>query len=285
MAFFVAPARHDEFQDRIAAIMRDAKAELDDALPFAMEPVVYDFRINPAGTFATLDSGNRAMMPPAYYALQVPRMIAARPRRSRQQRRADVDHFAGNAADPADLITLFRTMINHLFPVTRSAADTSAAAWDEESERIRRENGFDPVQHEQLREDLQRGRIGLARNRLSVDLDVRDVDDTELVPAVGPWPAHCVRRGEEAVANGEAAVVTLAAGVGSRWTTGAGVVKAVNPFAQLAGAHRSFLEIHLAKTRKLEERPGRRHPPRRDHQLPDARRHRAPPARHGQLRA
>ena len=50
MAFFVAPARHDEFQDRIAAIMRHAKSELDDALPFAMEPVVYDFRINPAGT-------------------------------------------------------------------------------------------------------------------------------------------------------------------------------------------------------------------------------------------
>ena len=77
MAFFVAPERHDEFQDRIAAIMRQAKAELDDALPFAMEPVVYDFRINPGGTVATLDSGSDAMMPPAYYALQVPRMIAA----------------------------------------------------------------------------------------------------------------------------------------------------------------------------------------------------------------
>ncbi len=79
--------------------------------------------------------------------------------------------------------------------------------------------------------------------------------------------------------------MTLAAGVGSRWTTGAGVVKAVNPFAQLAGAHRSFLEIHLAKTRKRRGRPGRRHPPRRDDQLPDARRHRAPPAGHRQLRA
>ena len=44
--------------------------------------------------------------------------------------------------------------------------------------------------------------------------------------------------------------MTLAAGVGSRWTTGAGVVKAVNPFVQLAGSHRSFLEIHLAKTRQ-----------------------------------
>ena len=52
MAFFVAPHRHDEFQDEIAAIMRRVKASLDDALPFAMEPVVYDFRINPRGTWA-----------------------------------------------------------------------------------------------------------------------------------------------------------------------------------------------------------------------------------------
>ena len=48
------------------------------------------------------------------------------------------------------------------------------------------------------------------------------------------------------------AVVTLAGGVGSRWTTGAGVVKAVNPFVSINGRHRSFLEIHFAKTRKSQ---------------------------------
>ncbi|MHB1558200.1 MAG: UTP--glucose-1-phosphate uridylyltransferase [Isosphaeraceae bacterium] len=258
MAFFVAPERHDEFQDRIAAIMRRAKNELDDALPFAMEPVVYDFRINPAGTFASLDTDGGAMMPPAYYALQVPRMIAASNSGEAipLERRADIDHYANHSPEPSNLIGLFRTMVNHLFPVARSAADASVASWDEEAERIRVENGFDPVQHEQLREDLQRGRIGLARNRLSVDLDVRDVDDSELIPARGPWSSAPTRRGSDSIAAGEVAVVTLAAGVGSRWTTGAGVVKAVNPFAQLAGAHRSFLEIHLAKTRRVQETLG-----------------------------
>ena len=58
---------------------------------------------------------------------------------------------------------------------------SSRAEWDAEAARIRRDNGFDPVQHEQLRDDLQRGRIGLARNRLPVDLDIRDVDDSELI--------------------------------------------------------------------------------------------------------
>ncbi len=72
MAFFVAPERHDEFQERIAAIMGRTKAALDDALPFAIEPVVYDFRINPHGTHATLHRGALAMMPPRYYMLQAP---------------------------------------------------------------------------------------------------------------------------------------------------------------------------------------------------------------------
>src|SRR5262249_39553781 len=40
--------------------------------------------------------------------------------------------------------------------------------------------------------------------------------------------------------------------VGSRWTTGAGVVKAVNPFVAIDGRHRSFLEVHLAKTGKSQ---------------------------------
>ena len=50
----------------------------------------------------------------------------------------------------------------------------------------------------------------------------------------------------EALARGEVAVVSFAGGVGSRWTRGAGVVKALNPFCRLEGRHRSFLEVHFA---------------------------------------
>ncbi|MEI9969654.1 MAG: hypothetical protein WDM87_13910 [Terracidiphilus sp.] len=56
--------------------------------------------------------------------------------------------------------------------------------------------------------------------------------------------------GEEALAAGEVAVVTLSGGAGSRWTHGAGVVKALSPFCRLAGTHRTFLEVHLAKSRR-----------------------------------
>ncbi len=256
MAFFVAPDRRAEFLDQIAAIMKRAKEALDDALPFAMDPVVYDFGINPEGTVATLVTGADAMMPSRYYTLQVPRMIAAGTASLDSLRKSDIDHFASHCGDTGELLRVFRTMINHLFPVTNAAADPMTASRDEAAEAIRLANGFDAVQHDGLREDLQRGRIGLARNRLPVDVDIRDVQDEDLTSARGPLPAHAVERGEEALRRGEVAVVSLAAGVGSRWTTGAGVVKAVNPFVMLAGRHRSFLEIHLAKTRRSQARSG-----------------------------
>ncbi len=256
MAFFVAPHRRAAFLDEAGAIMRRVKATLDDALPFAMEPVVYDFRINPAGTVAGLDVDAGAMMPPRYYTLQVSRMIAEGVQEVDPLRRTDVDHFANHCEDPGELLRVFRTMINNLFPVARSAADAASTARDRAAGAIRLDNGFDPVQHEQLRDDLRRGRIGLARNRLPVDVEIRDVDDADLIPAAGPAPDAAARRGEAALRNGEVAVVSLAAGVGSRWTTGAGVVKAVNPFVMLAGEHRSFLELHLAKTRMAQRRSG-----------------------------
>ena len=256
MAFFVAPHRREAFRGEIQAIMGRVKARLDDALPFAMEPVVYDFRINPLGTAAELLEGPEAMMPPRYYTLQVPKMIAEASGPIDGLRKADVDHFANDSRDQAELLRVFRTMVNNLFPVTRSAGDATAARWDEESAQIRRENGFDPVQHEQLREDMQRGRIGLARNRLPDSTDIRDVDDDDLIPADGPIAEATSARGLDAIRRGEVAVVSLAAGVGSRWTTGAGVVKAINPFVEMGGRHRSFLELHLAKTRKVARDAG-----------------------------
>lgn len=255
MGFFVAPHRHAEFRDEIRDIMRRVKAELDDALPFAMEPVVYDFRINPNGTHAELRDGAEALMPATYYPLQVARMIEVGAQAVDPQRKLDLDHFANRQDQPDELIRVFRTMVNTLFPVTRTA-DSGSAEWDRAAERIRAENGFDAVQHAQLRDDLVRGRIGLARNRLPVDTDIRDVEDGDVIAADRGVAESSRRRGEEAIRRGEAAVVSLAAGVGSRWTTGAGVVKAINPFVAIDGEHRSFLEIHLAKTRRTSRQFG-----------------------------
>ncbi len=232
--------------------MRRVKGELDDALPFAMEPVVYDFAINPRGTFAELKTGAEAMMPGRYYTLQVPRMIAEGPEAVDPLRKADIDHFANRCADPGELLRVFRTMINNLFPVTHGAADGAAG-------HLGPRCGTDPSR-ERVRPDPARA----ATNRLSTRPDRplpqptpdrhrhsrrrgRGPPGRRLVPIAGGRRARL----SSALRRGEVAVVSLAAGVGSRWTTGAGVVKAINPFVMLEGRHRGFLELHLAKTRRV----------------------------------
>src|SRR5262249_55489140 len=78
--------------------------------------------------------------------------------------------------------------------------------------------------------------------------------------SAGPMPAALTAEREAGVAArraGEIAVVTLAAGAGSRWTQGAGVVKALHPFCKLGGRHRTFLEAHLAKSRRTSRQSGR----------------------------
>ncbi len=73
---------------------------------------------------------------------------------------------------------------------------------------------------------------------------------TDITSIAGARRATLHELGMAALAAGEAAVVTLAGGAGSRWTHGAGVVKALNPFCRLGGRHRNFLEVHLAKSRR-----------------------------------
>ena len=64
--------------------------------------------------------------------------------------------------------------------------------------------------------------------------------------------------GLSALKKGEIAVVSFAGGIGSRWTKGAGVVKALNPFSKLNGKHKSFIEIHLAKSNKTSKLYGQK---------------------------
>src|SRR5262249_29533816 len=93
--------------------------------------------------------------------------------------------------------------------------------------------------------------IGLAQNRLPATSVLEDVDADDVVHSNHELHSRYTTLGQEALAAGAVAVVTLAAGAGSRWTQGAGVVKALHPFCKLGGRHRTFLEVHLAKSRRI----------------------------------
>jgi hypothetical protein len=245
MGFIVAPHRKPEAQAFLQTLMSDTKRSLQSALPFAMEPVVYDFAINERGSFATLLEGDDNLLPPAYYAFMGPAWTRTDPRLLTAQRRAELNRFASACRTRPELSGMVETLFDRLFPQqTRTDPQGKSLA------ALLGELGFDRTQHEQIRADLRSGRIGVAQNRLPASTTLEDVADADVIDARGD-DAEATRLGLQSIRNGEVAVFSLAAGAGSRWTQGAGVVKALHPFARLAGRHRSFLEVHLAKTRRV----------------------------------
>jgi len=98
---------------------------------------------------------------------------------------------------------------------------------------------------------LKNGRIGMAQNRLPASADIKDVADSDVLDSANVLTEEFRQAGLAALARGELAIVTLAAGAGSRWTQGAGVVKALHPFCKFDGVHRTFIETHLAKSRRI----------------------------------
>jgi hypothetical protein len=246
MGFLVAPRRKTEAQDYLHETMAAAKRELQHSLPFAMEPVVYDFAINDRGTTADLLHGEAALLPPAYYAMQVPHWLRQDPRSLTPLRRAELDRFGAACRSYPEMAGMVETLFDRLLP----ARERHQAGPDGLAELLQK-NGFDPEQHERIRADLRRGLIGLAQNRLPASSILEDVRPGDVFDAAAELEERHTRLGREALGAGAVAVVTLAAGAGSRWTQGAGVVKALHPFCKLGGRHRTFLEVHLAKSRRV----------------------------------
>jgi hypothetical protein len=251
MGFIFAPERKAAAQEWLQECMRSTRRRLEHALPFAMDPVVYDFAINEHGTFATLLADDQALLPPGYYALIAPAMLRADPRQLQPSRRAELDRFGAACRTRPDFAGMVQTIFDRLLPRTRRNE-----ASEQSLESLLAEQGFDRVQHEQIRADLRRGRIGLAQNRLAASADIRDVEPGDVADATNGLSADLRLLGEQALARGEVAVISLAGGAGSRWTQGAGTVKALHPFARFAGRHRSFVEVHLAKSRRVSQQYG-----------------------------
>jgi REP element-mobilizing transposase RayT len=180
MGFIFAPEQKARAQDRLQAIMSAAKRELQAALPFAMEPVVYDFAINEHGTFADLLDGEAALLPPGYYTLTAPALLRQDRHSLSPLRRAELDKFGAACRNRPELRGVVQTLFDVMLPrgKAESAADQSIAA-------LLAQNGFDRLQHEQIRTDLKEGRIGLAQNRLPASAVIDDVQEGDVVDATG----------------------------------------------------------------------------------------------------
>jgi hypothetical protein len=251
MGFLFDPKRKAAAQDRLQIILSDVKGHLQEAVPFAIEPVVYDFTINENGSVAELRTDDAALMPPGYYTLSIPDLLRLERRHLSGMQRTELDNFATACHVNPELSGVVKVLFNRLLPVreTESSDKKNLAEYLQEF-------GFDRIQHEQIKADLRSGRIGLAQNRLPVSRKIQDVSAEDIVDATHGLPDGHRSAGMDALAAGIVAVVSLAGGAGSRWTKGAGVVKALNPFCRLGGKHRTFIETHLAKSRRTGRRCG-----------------------------
>ncbi len=256
MGFMFSPDRKAEAQARLQVLLSETKKELEKSLPFAMEPVVYDFAINENGTFAELMEDANSILPSNYYLLTVPSLLRMDRRSLPALRRRELDRFASACRNNPELNETVPRLFDALLPQSPenlSGADGLGSLLDA--------NGFDRAQHEQIRTDLKNGTIGLSQNRLSKSALIEDVREGDVVDAAGWSPERepflrYSNTGNELLKAGSVAVVTLAAGAGSRWTQGAGVSKALHPFCKLSGEHRTFIETHLAKSRRRANASG-----------------------------
>ncbi len=248
MGFIFDPARKAEAKEWLAKTMSETKSLLEFALPFAMEPVVYDFSINDHGSWSQLldgcDDQHPTQMPGKYYEMTAPAWLRSSPEQLSEQTKIELGQLGqllhGNAESK-----LAEQLISRILPKPVDSGE-SANSLEELLEQL----GFDYELHEQIQKGLRSGRYGLAQNRLPLNTKINDVSEDDVVDVRKGASSQMVELGKQAIANGEVGVMTLAAGVGSRWTEGAGVVKALHPFCKFDGQHRSFLELHLAKSRR-----------------------------------
>lgn len=249
MGFIFDPSVKSAAQDWLAKTMVDVKRDLQHALPFAMDPVVYDFAINDNGSRATVRKGTQAVLSPRYYQMVLPSLLRVPTRDLTPDRRVEMG-LIRSLSHTDELSSA--AILERLLPDVASGEDDSESSL----QKLLDEIGFDATAHESIAADLRSGRIGLSQNRLAANTTITDVGDEHVTDLRGAAADDDVARGRAAIASGKVAVVTLAAGVGSRWTEGAGVCKALHPFAKFDGRHRSFMEVHLAKNRRTRAEHG-----------------------------
>ena len=253
MGFVFDPEVKAQAQDALWSVMRTTKKRMEPAIPFGMDPVVYDFAINENGTWAQLRTGAEALLTPGYYALRLPSLIRRELRTLTAGQRAELGSVAQATLDQPAFSGIANALIEQMLPRQQSGPAEQARALDD----LLTQHGFDREQHEHIRAELKSGRVGLAQNILPRSASIEDVRPTEVTDTRSGVASQYRTLGEAALGRGEVGVLTLAGGAGSRWTGGAGVVKALHPFCRMAHAYRTFLEIHLAKSRRTQREFGR----------------------------
>ena len=248
MGFMFEPSVKKKAQLRLQEILRETKKIYEKAIPFAMDPVVYEFSINEEGSVSKLFTGKQALMSQWYYILKSPGLLKKDINELTLGQRNELQNLGQQSKSSANYKQLVSGLYERMIPRVEKKVEG-----EQSLSELLETYGFDHEMHQQIRADYKSGRIGLSQNRLPLSSIIEDVDPDEIIcPDEQLYLSH-VEAGKKALKEGKLAIVSLAGGAGSRWTQGAGVVKSLHPFVRFEGKHRSFIEMHLAKNKKIAE--------------------------------
>jgi UDP-N-acetylglucosamine pyrophosphorylase/galactokinase/mevalonate kinase-like predicted kinase len=150
-------------------------------------------------------------------------------------------------------------LIHQIFNNKKTSIESLYKETDEED--IKKKYGFDVPSHEHMKSLLKHGKIGLAKNRLPRETRIQDVHEEDIFHfEKEKGDGVFYNTGADALRRNEIAVVSFAGGMGTRWSQGSAVVKPINPFVWIEGKHRTFLELHLAKSKMTGKTYGCRVP-------------------------
>lgn len=245
MGFMFAPEIKKQAQDWLLSTMLQIKKKMETAVPFAMDPVVYDFKINENGTFASLTTGETALLPVKYYTLLLPRLLKKELSDLTRCKRSELQVLSKSQKIKGSYNLFVSGLFDRMIPDSKVSGQQN-----QELIELLENHGFNAGLHETIKSALKSGQIGLAQNRLRTGIKISDSKADEIEYTEPQLKERHFEAGKKALQNKELAIVTLAGGVGSRWTKGAGVVKSLHPFSKFAGKHRNFIELHLAKNKK-----------------------------------
>ena len=248
MGFIFAPEIKRQAQEWLLHKMLMIKKEMEAAVPFAMDPVVYDFKINEKGTFASLFLGETALLPAKYYTLLLPRLLKKEISDLSNCRRNELQSLAKSQKLEGSYNMFVSGLFDRMIPDLKEGGQKN-----QDLNELLESLGFNSGLHDTIKNALKSGQIGLAQNRLRAGIKITDSSAEEIDKIESQQSEFLVETGRKALQNGELAIVTLAGGVGSRWTKGAGVVKSLHPFSRFAGKHRNFIDLHLAKNKKTSK--------------------------------
>lgn len=249
MGFIFDPATKEEAKIWLQKSLIDLKTEMQSSLPFAMNPVVYDFKINEKGTYATLKKEASTLMPTEYYKLILPNLLKQELENLTSLQQKELEHIALYKQDNISYQKLLAGLFSRMLPdVQKNKGKTITI------HTLLQNLGFDQNLHSEIQTNLKAGKIGLSKNRLPAETKIDDTEAINMSQLSKEEITECTLIGEQALINEELAIISLAGGVGSRWTKGSGVVKSLHPFIKFNGMHKNFIDIHLSKNEKIAKK-------------------------------